>query len=1584
MAAAIPASLVLDRLVSASSAEDAQSSLEKILEALQSNKKRSTSDDDGTQMAPELIWSDPEILTALRHVLHTGQHKHHDMVVPVEEGASLVCKIYTEMLEQEPKSPLLDKDESLIEVLIDVISSDEKEVPSSGVPMYTRVLAVQLLTQLCKKSSKKAQAQLLQAPNGLHRLGDLMHVNQEEIIRNEALLLAQVIAEWPSCAKIWMFSEVADQVMFLALEEGGLTSGNLLVQDCLDLLYCLLKHDPNNLADLVFQSPTLASNLPRLLDLRQGTEFVNPRKKKAPVAKKDDDLDDILKSASATEPESQKDEVVIPRLTAGEEQVIQKMLNIMALLLESDALKESVWKGQLGLCSLLWELALVSPPPPQVPFVCAVPSPQLQQKALETTALYFHDPVTMERHAGLDRLLYLVCTGGLGATLKEKMGISQAALHVIRKTVSEESASQMLMHTLAPPMTTDEYDQNGEPRNAPPPPTVVHKLLNTVAENLTVTQGIDPERRKLFLAGALGGLTIFLTDQTSREVLLRITTNSTGGEDDNRDNPDPSRTTTTSLIDSILHALGTMEETQNPEDVFLSMTLLRFLCHWTVHAPLVAQTILSSNQSSIVLSALLGIKTKSQSNKRGVSTLGKLLLGLAMEYMGDDEEKCGGWTRTSILELISKKSGGVSKYTSSLEQFKSVQDFGDSMPWSVCELEFKVWSQWYSECVLLVRKRVVAELTGSGEGVEDETDDEGIQAGEPAATEVSAGGSSSARSLQKLVYQQSKEIDELQQSLVKANAKIDSQQNELSRYKRRVESAPSQLDNMLNEYSTKTSELETKVATLEEEKRALEAKHVSELQGRDEQIAALQRELEESRAREKESRDETESLREEISSLSQAYTNLEQEYRQQQEQQQERQASAEASAPTTAPSEQRPGEQEQEGPQQQQQSQTPNVNGVRSNELSALRAENERLRSDAQAADQWMAMAVDKMKVFGEQNAMLQRELTTLRESQSKSMNEQQQQLQQQYQALFEENQSRVQQQQQLQSQLDSASNRNQQLQSQLESSTQNIQQLHSELESANQGNQNLQQVLDEEREQNQDLQRHLASSREELQSALATLEENKSMTSRAQAEHESKVEEMERDLKNASAEVNRLREELARQQEQQQQSLQNRNSDEQLNAQALAQATAQHDAFKQELEDLKQTSSQIEAERQSLIAEVEALKSSIGSLQAEVEATRAELERTRRHEQEEIYKREARIRELEARINNKSGGQGGYTEDDIKIRDKEISELQAANDAAQDWMAKAVDHHQVLSEQHARVTADNATLSSQLRELKTKVAQNEAVVARANVLEQEASMQTGKLREAQASLAACEEELERLRAEVEKLCKEKDSLREELQKLSSQQEASEEDSKKVLELVLQLQSIKEANIELERTQKDDKSLIDRLKAEYNALLSETASTTRASASLPPGQANEATNALDFFSTGGPSASAGAQASTVPADTASQFFSSGGPALSTGASGSDTAIDFFSTGGPAASTGTSSSSANVEAASQLFSKGGAATSVASGDLAQQNAEKTQRIKQLESQLKETTAELDEARKNIAEDGNVVRAWEGKSPVQSVA
>jgi hypothetical protein len=175
----------------------------------------------------------------------------------------------------------------------------------------------------------------------------------------------------------------------------------------------------------------------------------------------------------------------------------------------------------------------------------------------------------------------------------------------------------------------------------------------------------------------------------------------------------------------------------------------------TAHqSPGVVGAVLSSPQSA-ALSVLFTVKQKK------VATLTSLLMGLAMEYMGD-ESKCGGWTRVSIMDMIAKR--GVSRITSSLEKFKSLPP--KELPWSSCKLEWIIWSKWYDECVLVVRKRVVQELTSG---------DEDLSEGGEETVDTGKTSNASLVSLQKVVAQQSSEVDELRESLKKAQQIVTAQ-----------------------------------------------------------------------------------------------------------------------------------------------------------------------------------------------------------------------------------------------------------------------------------------------------------------------------------------------------------------------------------------------------------------------------------------------------------------------------------------------------------------------------------------------------------------------------------------------------------------------------------------------------------------------------------------------------------------------------------------------------------------------------------------------------------------------------------------
>ena len=844
MKGAMPsAALLVDRFVSASSSDDARDSLQGIVFALQTK-------DIDDHLDPRAVWNEEEALEALLQVLLSGEYKG----ISLDQGPPLVCQVYTELLNERDSSVILQKPQRgrLVQSLLDVMCNSDDST-------YARVSALQLLRKICSKFPSVAQAQLLEVPNGLHRLADMIGEDNEQV-RNELLLLSKVIAQWPSCAKIWVFADVCDRVVELATQEGGLTNGNVLVVDCIDLLYSLLKHDPS-LADLVCQSAVFFKKLSPVLDLRRGAEFLYPKKTLL-----SDDLDDILQSGS------DKAKGVVPRLTFDEETLLGKVIDLIGMILSSESVRQTVWTHQPALGSLLWELSLLSPPPLGVPHVCAVPSITLQQKALNCISEVFASAETMHRHNGLDRLLYLVCTGGSSEKFEEKLGLSQSALHVIRRTLSDDAAKEILMHTLAPPTSQDFAESE---------PTVFQKLLNTAVENLKGRSGLH--QRTINLVGSLGSLCLFMRDATSREMMLRITASC-------------------SLVDEMLKSLETEDDT-------ISLTILRFLSEWMIDSPATVEAILSSTQSPF-----LGVLFGSVGPK---AVMAGLLLGIAMEYMDDrDGDKYGGWSRSSILAMILKRKGGISNFMSDLEELKAVQ-----LHWKACRLEQATFLNWYDSQVLLVRARILKELTGSGRGEQDDDDDQ----------------RTNSKALQALVAQQSSELLELREALSTATNELQSKESELSAWTRRLESAPTQLDSMLSEYTTKNMQLERDVTALRSELQHLREMNELRLQEKEEEVSELRRELDLCTERGEEMTRDSGRLRGELSALSSAYSSLEVEFN--------RLLSINAGAALVgAVGVAEPTGHQPEGEVSSQ--------GQAGSEIDDLRSENARLRVDARVADE--------------------------------------------------------------------------------------------------------------------------------------------------------------------------------------------------------------------------------------------------------------------------------------------------------------------------------------------------------------------------------------------------------------------------------------------------------------------------------------------------------------------------------------------------------------------------------------------------------------------------------------------------------
>jgi len=819
--------ILLDRLVSASTARDVSESLEHIHQALQQSSSSSSS------LETFVSYNNATELWKLLLVIFQTSNSLQDWYI--EDGPTLVGQVYWELVQTnhtQVVKALLEQPEPgrWIQALLDVATSHNDETlddPSTNQQQhypstYARVLAMQILQRLVTFNNltitnQLVRPQLLQHSAGLERLASSRELLDNEQLRSAALQVLTVLSQWPSIAKNWMFHDVGTHVLTWAMncqqEElaqddtlphpTGLTLGSWFVNDSLAIVKHMLAHDAA-FAELVLESSSQTSGilalLTRLLDLRGGCQFQNPKLIVTPTAKtkktqsgpllsskrkqqQEDDLDDLLQTGASSSSAKDKTDAAakdhdgvdtrpIPRLTPAEEDILVGVFEILKILMEPPNLRQRIWKSYPNLVTMVWEMALLTPPPPQVPnYPCAQPSVSLQQKALQITAQYFHSPETMERLGGLDRLLYLVCTGN-GAisantsdktsdqVLSDRLSLSQSALHVIRQTLPSERAQEMLLHSLAPPPMVDENDETEDEeakkqrQQQSTQALVVSKLLNTVFEQLRPPASemddkaprSPPSTDLVLLLGATSALTLVTCDnEASRSMLLRLAP---------------------TLMDAVLEKLSLVNE-DDTDSANVQSILLRFVAQWMDEAPVIVQALLSSTNSTI-LSALYASGPKGGNNTS--SSLAALVLGLALLSM-EDESKCGGWTKAGIMGLVSKPN--LSLYTSKLENLKNEND----LVWSACRLEWKIWSTWYESSVLKVRKCIVQNLVGGHQDSSGDFDAQALDGSSSLAASTNDGGISSgnARSLSLLVAQQTKEMEELHTALAEANRTISLQ-----------------------------------------------------------------------------------------------------------------------------------------------------------------------------------------------------------------------------------------------------------------------------------------------------------------------------------------------------------------------------------------------------------------------------------------------------------------------------------------------------------------------------------------------------------------------------------------------------------------------------------------------------------------------------------------------------------------------------------------------------------------------------------------------------------------------------------------
>jgi chromosome segregation ATPase len=396
---------------------------------------------------------------------------------------------------------------------------------------------------------------------------------------------------------------------------------------------------------------------------------------------------------------------------------------------------------------------------------------------------------------------------------------------------------------------------------------------------------------------------------------------------------------------------------------------------------------------------------------------------------------------------------------------------------------------------------------------------------------------------------------------------------------------------MLNEFTTKNTDLDHTIHQLHADIRDIETKHLTELADRDRLIETLRNDLTASKAQETEVCVDRDSLRDEMTALSQAYTSLEVEYRRQ----------ANTTVKEVEDTEEHPvvSQQQLHGEDLPPSTVTVASPDTDSTEATTLRAENARMRQEAQAADEWMSMAVDRMDAMTNEITSLQEQVTSLN-------------------ALLFENSATG----------DSGS----------------------ELAS----------VLSQEKEVRFRLEGELA----QLTRELSTVHGHHEQLEQQLREYRNDIETSSRTVAEVIAARDQLQEDVTK-------------------------LTEQLDLLQQNQNGKSEVDS---AQSNELLSR----QNTVENMKNQIINNHTEMESNVQRERLEISARDARIQELEEVVAAKD-----YKNDEqIETLEQEILQLNEANESAQNWMSKAVEHHQMLSGQITLLTQENADLRDQLNQV--------------------------------------------------------------------------------------------------------------------------------------------------------------------------------------------------------------------------------------------------------------------------------------------
>ncbi|KAE9967673.1 hypothetical protein BLS_006246 [Venturia inaequalis] len=141
-----------------------------------------------------------------------------------------------------------------IKILLDLLDTAD---------LYSRVYSLRLLTCIFTSRPERTQECILSEPSGTSRIAATLEDTRDAVRNAGVELLRELVQSSTNIQKLVAFEKGFDRVFDVIRQEGSLSQGGNVVQDCLELLANLVRHNPSNQSD--FRESGGVSQLAQLL-----------------------------------------------------------------------------------------------------------------------------------------------------------------------------------------------------------------------------------------------------------------------------------------------------------------------------------------------------------------------------------------------------------------------------------------------------------------------------------------------------------------------------------------------------------------------------------------------------------------------------------------------------------------------------------------------------------------------------------------------------------------------------------------------------------------------------------------------------------------------------------------------------------------------------------------------------------------------------------------------------------------------------------------------------------------------------------------------------------------------------------------------------------------------------------------------------------------------------------------------------------------------------------------------------------------------------------------------------------------------